>query len=111
MTDEEVYSLVDKKTVAIISGTEKISKKILNKAENLQIISRCGTGTDNIDKLLLNSHIKIYKTDKEPVLAVAEFVVAQILGNLKEIYYHNLNLKKKNGRKLKVKCFIKIKLA
>ena len=110
LTDEEVYSLVDKKTVAIISGTEKISKKILNKAENLQIISRCGTGTDNIDKLLLNSHIKIYKTDKEPVPAVAEFVVAQILGNLKETYYHNLNLRKQKWTKIKGKMLYKNKV-
>ena len=103
LKENELLKLIDEKTIGIISGTEKISKKITNKGKNLQVISRCGTGTDNIDNSLLNSHIKIFKTDKEPISAVAEFVITQILSTLKNSYLHNYYLKNSNWRKIKGK--------
>ena len=45
--------MVNKETVGLVSGTEKITEKILIKAPNLKVISRCGTGTDNIDSKVL----------------------------------------------------------
>ena len=102
LKENELYNLIDKKTVGIISGTEKITKKILDKGKNLQVISRCGTGTDNIDKSTIKN-IKIFKTDKEPVSAVAEFVVTQVLSTLKNSYLHNYYVKNSNWRKIKGK--------
>lgn len=102
LNESELYNLIDQKTVGIISGTEKITKKILNKGKNLQVISRCGTGTDNIDKSSIQN-IKIFKTDIEPVLAVAEFVVSQVLSTLKNSFLHNYYLKNSNWRKIKGK--------
>ena len=105
LTEDELLKLVNENTIGIVSGTEIISKKVLLKAINLQVISRCGTGTDNINKYAVKRKIKIFKTDKEPTSAVAEFVIAQILLALKHSYYHNYFLKKKNGKKLKGKCY------
>ena len=103
LKEKELYNLIDKKTVGIISGTEKITKKILDKGKNLQVISRCGTGTDNIDKSSIKKNIQIFKTDKEPVSAVAEFVLTQVLSVLKNSYLHNYYLKNSNWRKIKGK--------
>lgn len=103
LNEKELLNLIDSETIGIISGTEKISKKILNKAKNLQVISRCGTGIDNIDKFAFKKKIKIYKTDKEPILAVSEFVIAQILLTLKNSYYHNSYLKSGKWKKIKAK--------
>ena len=103
LKENELLKLIDEKTIGIISGTEKISKKVINKGKNLQVISRCGTGTDNIDNSSLNRNIKIFKTDKEPITAVAEFVVTQILSVLKNSYLHNFYLKKKKWKKIKGK--------
>ncbi len=105
LKENELLNLIDEKTLGLVSGTETISKKILNKSNNLQVISRCGTGLDNIDKSLFKKKIKIFKTDKEPVLAVSEFVVAQILLTLKNSYYHNNYLKRGKWKKIKTKMF------
>ena len=51
LSEKELLKIVNQDTIGIISGTELITKKVLKKAKNLQVISRCGTGTDNIDKL------------------------------------------------------------
>ena len=99
--EKELLNLVDDSTIGIISGTEFISKKIILKAKNLQVISRCGTGTDNIDNYVYNTNIKIFKTEKEPVAAVAEFVLTQILSILKNSYKHNFYMKKANWKKFK----------
>ena len=48
LKENELISLLNKDTIGIISGTEKITLKVLDVAKNLQVISRCGTGTDNI---------------------------------------------------------------
>ena len=48
---------------------------------------------DNIDKLAFKK-IKIYKTSKEPSIAVAEFVVCQILITLKKSILNHNNVKK-----------------
>ena len=105
LKENELLNLIDEKTLGLVSGTETISKKILNKSNNLQVISRCGTGLDNIDKSLFKKKIKIFKTDKEPVLAVSEFVVTQILLTLKNSYYHNNYLKRGKWKKIKAKMF------
>lgn len=103
LKEKELLKLITDKTIGIVSGTELITKKVILKAKNLQVISRCGTGTDNIDNFALKKKIKIFKTNKEPVNAVAEFVLAQILSTLKNLFYHNYFLKKKKWIKLKGK--------
>lgn len=110
LTEDELLKLVNENTIGIVSGTEIISKKVLLKAINLQVISRCGTGTDNINKYAVKRKIKIFKTDKEPTSAVAEFVIAQILLALKHSYYHNYFLKKKKWKKIKGKMLSNCKV-
>ena len=56
LREKEIIKIVNEDTIGIISGTELITKKILKKAKNLQVISRCGTGTDNIDKVALKKN-------------------------------------------------------
>jgi len=110
LTEKELLNLADENTIGIISGTEKITKKVLDKTKNLQVISRCGTGTDNIDKEAFKRSIKIFKTDTEPVLAVAEYVVTQILLSLKNSIFHNNLMKKKNWFKIKSNMLSKKKI-
>ena len=100
LSEKELLKIVNENTIGIISGTELITKKILKKAKNLQVISRCGTGTDNIDKIALKKKIKIYKTEKEPSTAVAEFVVCQILITLKKSILNHNNVKNKKWKKV-----------
>lgn len=101
LESQELLNLIDNKTIGIISGTEKITSDVLQKAKNLQVISRCGTGIDNIDPSIFNTKIKIFTTSKEPILSVAEFVLTQILSVLKNNFEYNYNLKRKIWRKNK----------
>ena len=101
LNENEILKLIDINTVGIVSGTEKISKKIFLKAKNLQVISRCGTGVDNIDNYVKKTKIKLFTTDKEPILSVAEFILTQTLSVMKNTYYHNFNIKRSIWKKQK----------
>lgn len=85
-----------KKIFAIIAGVEKFSKKEIDTYPNLRIISRFGTGTDNIDIDYANKKkIKILRTRVEPVLPTAELTIAFIFLILKKLYSNLNTLKKK----------------
>lgn len=70
----------------IISGTEKISSKVINQAKNLKLIARVGVGVDNIDlKAAYNRQIKIVYTPDAPSLAVPEFTLGLLLNLVRGI--------------------------
>jgi len=79
-TEEEYLSLIDDDVVGIICGTEKITSNIINKARNLKIISRFGTGIDNISiDTAKDRGIPVLMTSIEPKEAVAELTLMLIL--------------------------------
>ena len=49
LTEDEVSSLLTDDVVAMIAGLEPLTKMVLNRAPNLKIIARCGTGLDSVD--------------------------------------------------------------
>jgi D-3-phosphoglycerate dehydrogenase len=70
----------------LIAGTEALTAEILKLARSLRIISRCGTGTDNIDlKAARRQGIQVFNTPESPVIAVAELTVGLILALLRQI--------------------------
>lgn len=72
--------------VGIIAGTEEYSAEVLNKLPALKVISRCGSGTENIDKIAAQKlKIDIFSTADAPVTAVAELTVALMLGLLRQL--------------------------
>lgn len=70
----------------LIAGTESITEDVLLKLPNLKVISRCGTGLDNVD---LNAArrlgIKVSNTPDAPTVAVAELTVGLMLSILRNI--------------------------
>ena len=108
LLENELMNLIDKQTVGIISGTETITEKVLEKAKNLKVISRCGAGIDNIKFNIRKNKIKVLTTKNIHALAVAEYTLMQILSALKKNIDNNNNLKngiwkKINGRNLSKK--------
>lgn len=72
--------------VGIIAGTEAYNKDILEKLLTVKVISRCGSGTDNIDlESARKRGIAIYNTPDAPTRAVAELTVGAILNLLRKI--------------------------
>lgn len=78
---------------ALIAGTEKISKKVLENAPKLKLISRVGIGLDGIDLLEAKQrNILISYTPDAPAPAVAELTVGLILSMLRSIHVANTKM-------------------
>jgi D-3-phosphoglycerate dehydrogenase len=70
----------------VIAGTERYSRQVLEGSPRLKVISRVGTGTDNIDLDTAEQRgIVVKNTPDAPVPAVAEHTLALILSALKHI--------------------------
>ena len=85
VNEAEMKDKMDDNVVGIIAGTEPITKFVMESAPNLKVISRYGTGTDNIDLDYTKKHgIKVFTTDAH-VDAVAEHTLMFMLAHLKNI--------------------------
>ena len=84
----------------IIAGTEKYDKEVIDKLINLKAIFRLGSGIDNIElKYLKKKKIKLFRSSITPEKSVAELNVTMILNHLKELNFHNNNMKNKTWKK------------
>ncbi len=85
MTPEEVISLGED-CIGIVAGIESLNANVLNSLPNLQCISRCGSGIDNIDiEKAKELEIAIRNTPEGPTRAVAELTIGLILDLLRKI--------------------------
>ncbi len=73
-----------------IAGTEPFTRRVIESAEDLRIISRVGTGTDSIDlDTARRRGIAVFTTPEAPVQAVAEHTLALTLAVIKNLgFYH-----------------------
>lgn len=72
----------------LIAGTEILARKVLSNATRLKVISRCGTGLDNVDlEAAAELGIHVCNTPDAHVDAVAELTLAGILNVLRRITY------------------------
>ena len=90
---DEVIKLC-KDAVGIIAGTETLDADIMETLVNLKVVSRCGTGVDNV--ALVDADrigIKIYNTPDAPTSAVAELTVGLIINLLRKVSRMDKELK------------------
>ena len=70
----------------LIAGTEPLTQRVLESAKRLKVISRCGTGLDNVDiKAADKLGIKVYNTPYGPTQSVAELTIGLMLDMLRHI--------------------------
>ncbi|MFH1593910.1 MAG: phosphoglycerate dehydrogenase [Candidatus Omnitrophota bacterium] len=70
----------------IIAGTESLDAEVIGKLSELKVISRCGSGLDNVDRNAAKKKgIMIFNTPDAPTRAVSELTVGLILNALREI--------------------------
>jgi D-3-phosphoglycerate dehydrogenase len=85
-TDETLALLKD--VDGIIAGTETLDRSILEQTPRLKVISRCGTGLDNVDlEAAVELGKRVYNTPEALVDAVAELALGGILDVLRRISY------------------------
>lgn len=94
LSETELLELSNDNIVGILAGTESYTENVLYNFPNLKVISRCGSGTDNLRKDLLdNLDIKLFTTPDSPVKAVAELTVGLIFSILRNIPKHDKDIK------------------
>ena len=95
-TEELLSNIVDTDIVLIRSST-KINKDILQKANKLKIIARCGVGIDNIDiEEATNKEIYVTNSPNANIISVAELTIGLIISAARNIHTSNNSLKDKN---------------
>lgn len=104
LTESELISAIHN-SHAVIAGTEKYTRDVIESSGKLQVISRVGVGLDSIDlKAAEDNNIKVFNTPLSPIQAVAEHTIALILALLKKICKYNENAK--NGEFIPIHGFI-----
>lgn len=90
----------------IVAGVEPYTSQVLTQLPRLKCISRCGVGTDNVDKTKAHElGIKILNTPDPVIQPVAELTIAMMLDLLRHLTWHSLKMRgqkweKKGGRNL-----------
>jgi len=85
MTFEEMAEC-GKGALGLVAGTETLDERLFEKLETLKVISRCGSGMDNVDIGAAGKRgIKVCNTPDGPTLAVAELTVGLVLNLLRKI--------------------------
>jgi len=79
----------------LLAGTEILDRDVLRSARSLKIISRIGSGVDNIDLQAAGEYgIKVFNTPNVLTDAVAELTIGLILSCLRSIVFSDHNIKK-----------------
>jgi D-3-phosphoglycerate dehydrogenase len=88
LTEAEVISLFETyDPVGVIAGVEPLTRRALQSAKNLRIISRCGAGLDSVDQEAARDlGIAVAHTPDAPAIAVAELTVGAMLCVLRHIH-------------------------
>ncbi len=86
LNETEAMELLDNNVIAMIAGVEPLTRKVLTNAKQLKVLSRCGTGMDNVDIDAANElGILLKNTPDAPARAVAELTLGMILAVLRRI--------------------------
>lgn len=97
LTEAEVIDLISEyQPIGMIAGVEPLTRKVLERADNLKIISRAGIGMDSVDlDAAKELKIKVTNTPDAPTIPVAELTVGMILSLLRRIHISDSGVRQK----------------
>lgn len=85
LSEEEAMGLL-KDCDGVAAGTEPLTRKVMDACPNLRVISRCGTGMDNVDMAYAaQKGVAVSNTPDGPTRAVAELTVGLMLALLRQV--------------------------
>lgn len=95
LTETEAEELVGKhRPVGMIAGVESLSARVLEAAQGLRALARCGTGIDNVDLATASRlEIKVSNTPDAPTQPVAELTLGLILSVVRHIVLADRSLR------------------
>ncbi|MGQ9615781.1 MAG: phosphoglycerate dehydrogenase [Spirochaetota bacterium] len=81
--------------VGYLAGVEKVSSKVLEAAKGLKVISRNGTGVDNIDlEAATRLGVRICRAEGANAMGVAELTIGLMFALVRLITFHDDMMKK-----------------
>lgn len=93
---EKQFLKIIHKFDAVLSGDDQITKKVIDKAINLKVISKWGTGIDSIDhEYAKKKGIKVFNTTNAFTNGVATMAIGMILTFYRKIIQNHNDIKKK----------------
>jgi D-3-phosphoglycerate dehydrogenase len=96
LTEVEALELIERhQPVGMIAGVEPLTQQVLEKAQTLKVISRCGIGMDSVDlNAAENLGLVVINTPDGPTIAVAELALGLILALLRQIHTSDAGIRK-----------------
>lgn len=99
LTEEEAVEVLSDAD-GVIAGTEPLTEKVLRQLPKLKIISRCGTGMNNVDlEAAEELGIKVFNTPTIHVNAVAELSLTAALSSLRNVVRNDKTVRNREWKK------------
>lgn len=93
--DKDLANHIKDCEIVVIRSATKLTKEVLDKAEQLKIIARCGVGIDNVDLDFAKSkNIFVTNSPSANLISVVELTVALIISASRKLSLADLHLKK-----------------
>ena len=93
--DEDLANHIKDSEIVVIRSATKLTKEVLDKAEQLKIIARCGVGIDNVDLDFAKSKsIFVTNSPSANLIYVVELTVALIISVSRKLSLADSHLKK-----------------
>jgi len=93
--DEDLANHIKDSEIVVIRSATKLTKEVLDKAEQLKIIARCGVGIDNVDLDFAKSkNIFVTNAPLANLISVVELTVALIISASRKLSLADSHLKK-----------------
>ena len=93
--DKDLANHIKDCEIVVIRSSTKLTKEVLDKAEQLKIIARCGVGIDNVDLDFAKSkNIFVTNAPSANLISVVELTVALIISASRKLSLADSHLKK-----------------
>ena len=93
--DKDLANHIKDCEIVVIRSATKLTKEVLDKAEQLKIIARCGVGIDNIDiDFAKSKNIFVTNSPSANLISVVELTVALIISASRKLSLADSHLKK-----------------
>ena len=93
--DKDLANHIKDSEIVVIRSATKLTKEVLDKAEQLKIIARCGVGIDNVDLDFAKSkNIFVTNSPSANLISVVELTVALIISASRKLSLADSHLKK-----------------
>ena len=93
--DKDLANHIKDSEIVVIRSATKLTKEVLDKAEQLKIIARCGVGIDNVDLDFAKSkNIFVTNAPSANLISVVELTVALIVSASRKLSLADSHLKK-----------------